>query len=129
MTLTPMERMLLLNVLPSEGDFGTLKIVRELRESLSFSEEEHETLKVQRGWKCRLCQAEVLGATPIPCPNDGEDMAPTGQMVWDDQEGMEKEFALGAKAKELIVTSLKTLNDDKKLSNEHFSLYEKFIEG
>jgi len=48
--LNTAQRLVLLDVLPKEGNYTTLKIVRKLKESLSFSEEEHKRLKfVQDG--------------------------------------------------------------------------------
>ena len=49
--LSVVDRVCLLGVLPKEGDFATLKLVRKLRESLSFSEEENKLLnfKVEDG--------------------------------------------------------------------------------
>jgi len=44
MKLSVLERILLLNALPSEGSLTTIMIIRELRESLSFSEDEHKVL-------------------------------------------------------------------------------------
>lgn len=100
--------MLLLNILPREGDFTTLKIVRKMRETLSFSEAEHKTLQ----------------------PKNNE-----GKVEWRiiDDDGnpipQEKEVNLGEKATDIIVETLKKLDKEKKLKEEHYSLYEKFIGG
>jgi len=104
MKLTVLERIILLGVLPAEGNFLTLKIVRKLREALSFTEDEHKTLEItQNGdtirWK-------------------GENEDPAG-----------KEIEIGEKATDLIVESLKQLDEQKKLTEQHFSLYEKFIDN
>ena len=45
MQLSVAERLLLLNVLPKEGDILSLRIVLKLKEELSFSEAEHAALK------------------------------------------------------------------------------------
>src|SRR5207247_9230228 len=45
MEFSVQERLILLSILPAEGDLTTLRIVRGLREQLSFSEEEHALLK------------------------------------------------------------------------------------
>lgn len=42
MELGVAERIILLNILPREGDLTTLRIVRDLQTSLSFTEEEHK---------------------------------------------------------------------------------------
>ena len=43
-TLSVKGRLMLLGILPAEGDLTTIRIVRELREGLSFSETEHKQL-------------------------------------------------------------------------------------
>ncbi|KKL11469.1 hypothetical protein LCGC14_2545550, partial [marine sediment metagenome] len=47
MLLNVKQRLLLLNILPDQGDYITLKIIREQQERLSFSEEELKRLKVK----------------------------------------------------------------------------------
>ena len=102
MNLQVGERLVLLSTLPQEGNFTTLKIVRELRESLSFSEEEHKTYGFNQ----------------------------EGDMVfWDKAKDTPKDVHIGEKATDIIVDALKKLNDNKKLRNEHFTLYEKFVGG
>jgi len=87
--------------LPQEGNFITLKVVRKLRESLSFSEEEIKQYK--------FVQSE-------------------GRVTWDDKAEQSKEIELGEKAMDIISEALKKLNEDKKLKDEHFTIYEKFVE-
>ena len=48
MDLTVRERLLLLQILPRQGDLTTIKIVRRLREELSFDEDEHRQLNFQQ---------------------------------------------------------------------------------
>jgi len=100
MELQISERLVLLSILPVEGDFTTLKIVRKLRESLSFNEEEHKLYKFK--------QEE-------------------GKVFWDNDAGDSKDIDIGEKAQDIIVNALEKLNQDKKLRDEHFSLYEKFV--
>ena len=102
MELGVFERLILLNILPGEGDFTTLKIVRKMRESLSFTEEEHKALEFKQ-----------------------ED---EGRVLWKQKADKPKEISIGEKATDIIVGVLKKLNDDKKLQDQHYSLYEKFIE-
>ena len=102
MELNISERINLLDILPQQGDFTTLKIVRELRESLSFNEEEHKKHNFRQ----------------------------EGSMTyWDNDVGETKDIHIGEKANDIIVATLKKLNDDKELRNEHFTLYEKFVGG
>jgi hypothetical protein len=99
MKLTVLERMALLHALPQEGNFATLKIVRKLREDLSFSEAEY------KAW--------------------GIEELPNGRMSWKVNE--EKELEFGEKATDIIVASLKKLNETDKLTVDHLSVYEKFV--
>ena len=101
MKLSVGDRLILLGVIPQQGDFTTLKIVRNMRDDLSFSEEEHKKLKIRQ---------------------EGE------MMFW--EEGLEdKEINFGEKATDIIVDAFKKLNEQKKLRIEHMELYEKFVEG
>ena len=100
MKLTIHERLILLGVLPGEGDFTTLRIIRELRESLSFSEEEHKVLKFQ---------------------------FQDNQVTWESKAEKDKEVHIGERATDIIRGAFKQLNDQKRLRLEHMDLYERFI--
>jgi len=106
MILSVKERLMLLGVLPNQGDFTTLKIIRKMREDLSFSEEEHKVLNFQ---------------------ND----AAKGTIAWnmETDKGIQKDVALGEKAQEIIKASLQKLNSEKRLLMDHMDVYEKFCEG
>ncbi len=103
MRLAVMERVLLGNMLEVEvGNFTTLKLVREARESLSFTKEEINELQFVQDGKNLKWDAEAaleLGEIEILL-NDVVD---------------------------IIKRMLTTLNDQAKLTDQHFSLYEKFI--
>ena len=99
MILNVLDRVTLLGVLPEQGDFVTLKIVRQLRESLSFTEEELRELKITQS----------------------ED-----RINWNPSADKGKEIQIGEKATDIIVGALKQLNDQKKLTQQHYDLYEKF---
>lgn len=101
MELDVRERLVLLSILPAEGDFVTLKVARKLRENLSFSEEEIKEYK--------FVQEE-------------------GRVTWDDKAEQSKEIEIGEKAMDIIKESLRKLNEQKKLKDEHFTIYEKFVE-
>ena len=102
------ERFALLGLLPSEGNFATLKVVRKLRESLSLTEEEIKHFEVKQ------------------IPTSGGQ----SQLTWSVEKATEeKEFEFGEFAIDMIKTELKKLEEDKKLEDKHFSLYEKFIEN
>lgn len=100
MILSVYDRLMLLNILPKEGDFTTLKIVRTLRDNLSFSEEEHAALQFKR---------------------EGN------STFWRDDVEVNKDVAIGEKATDIIVDALKALNKAKKLTEQHIDLYEKFV--
>ena len=102
MLLTVRERLILLSILPQEGDFLTLKVLRKLQENLGFSEDEFARYKF-------------------------ENLA-DGRVKWDNAEEQDKEVELGRKATEIIVTALTKLNDQKKLKLEHYDLYGRFVE-
>ena len=52
-----------------------------------------------------------------------------GRVTWNSQKAKDKEIPIGEKATDVIIDLLKKLDDSKKLTNEHFSLYEKFMKG
>lgn len=96
------ERLVVMSLLPAEGSFVTLKIVRDLQMELSLTEEE----------------IALSGIKDLP----------TGGVEAKDWDAVpEKEFIFGDKAKEIIVNALVKLDKDEKLRNEHFSVYEKFV--
>lgn len=95
----------LLDILPREGDFLTLKIIRELQNELSFSEAEIKKFKIIQ----------------VPAPDGGV------RVTWQDIPGKDKDVSIGEKANDVIVLALSKLNEAKKLKMEHYSLYERFI--
>jgi len=100
--LTVIERLVLLNILPKEGDFTTIKLLRKLRENLSFDEDEHKKLEFVQ---------------------DGD------QVRWNQKALTDKHIQIGEKQADIIQSALEKLNTEKKLTDEHFSLYEKFVEN
>src|SRR3990167_4165132 len=101
MQLLVQERIALLGLLPQQGDFATLKILRVLREELSFSSEEHELLEF-------VDTAE-------------------NQIAWDGTKDPLKEFTFTRKETAIIEEALKKADKQKSLSFEHFSVFEKFF--
>jgi len=102
MLLSVFDRLILLNILPKEGDITTLKIIRTLKDNLSFSEDEHKSLEFK---------------------HEGD------QIAWQQGADIPKEIEIGEKATDIIIESLKSLNKAKKLTEAHLPLYEKFIGG
>jgi hypothetical protein len=104
--LTVIERFRLLGILPTQGDFATLKIVRKLRETLSLSEEENERFGMQR--------IEVDGQPAFK---------------WDDKVPQEAEIEISAMGRNIIVSKLAELSSSKKLTEDLLTVYEKFVEA
>jgi len=94
------------NILPQEGDFVTLKVLRNLRMDLSFNDDELKKWSIQSS---------------------------NGQVNWrlftDKNKPIDQdaEIEVGVKAKDIIVKALADLNEKKKLREEHLTLYERFI--
>ena len=106
MKLNISERLVLLEILPKEGSLLTLRIIRELQNELSFSEEELKEFNVR---------IEV---------HEGKIMA-----RWDPgKENIEKDVPIGERATEIIVRRLKEFDEQKALTMRMMSVYEKFVE-
>lgn len=102
MKLNTLERLVLLNILPREGTITTIKIVRELREALSFSEEEHAALKFEK--------------------------LPGGGMQWVVEADTDKEVTIGPRAHVLVSETLERMDKEGKLAEDHVGLWDKFAE-
>ena len=104
MELGVLERIRLLGILPEQGDIGTLKIVRRLRESLSFSEEEIKEMEI----------SFVRSAGQI-------------EYKWNNKK--EKPLVIEFKPMSLriITDALRDANKAKRLTEQHISIYEKFF--
>ncbi len=104
MRLKLKERFKAMVLLPEQGDFVTLKIVRELREALSPSEEEITNLEVVQDNK-------------------------TSHVTWNStKDGAGVDIPIGPKAFEIVWGILEKLDKDKKLSADQFDLYEIFCD-
>lgn len=52
-----------------------------------------------------------------------------GAYSWNPEKGsIEKEFEIGEREEDVIISALKKLNETKKLEQQHFTLYEKFVD-
>ncbi|MBA7553119.1 hypothetical protein ES705_45706 [subsurface metagenome] len=100
--LTLFERFMVMTLLPPEGSYRTLKIIRELQMELGTTEEEDKLAGLY----------DLLGGG-----TDAEN--------WDAVEP--KEIVFGDVAKALVVDALKKLDEEEKLRQQHFTLYEKFV--
>ena len=101
-TLTVLERLVLLSLLPKEGSFLTLKLLRKFREALSFDELELRKLSFVQ---------------------DGD------QVRWDTQTGnkVRKTLKIGDTLVKMITDILKDLDRKEKLTEDQVSLYTKFV--
>ena len=102
MKLNIRDRFVLLNILPPEGDFSTVKIVHRLRQDLAPSEKEFKDYNIQ---------------------------TKDGQVMWDDAVDKKrgpKDVEIGGKAFSIIEEQFKKLDKEKKLTEGHISTYELF---
>jgi len=140
MELDIMERVKLLEALPSEGDLLTLKILRKLRESLSFSEAELKTFGATHEYMCpnrgeedgKMVKCDNKGFFPVQptCVEHDTLMLPTGQInlvVPPEALALKKEIHMGPQALGVASNTLKRLNNSGRLTEAHVSLYEKFF--
>ena len=105
MKLSVIERVLLGGIMSKyQGTFVNIKLIREGREALSFNEEETASLNfVQVGDK----------------------------ITWNPDAAVKYEsvdITLGDNISKIIKELFQKLNDEAKLTEQHFSLYEKFVE-
>ena len=104
--LSIMNRLSLLGLLINEGDITTLKILRELREELSFTPEEHVAINFRP--------------------------QPDGKLIWNDDAdpNIEVEFTgIREIILEKVKTQLKEWEKAGTLKLDYLSLYEVLIEG
>lgn len=103
MKLKVIERIMLMGALPAENNFVTLKILRKLHMDLGFTEKEIKDFKMTADGNTTRWDATAEPA-----------------------EGVEIE--IGEKAVDIIVEALKKMDEQKKLTAQHLSLCEKFLE-
>ena len=101
-SLNLFERIVVMGLLPAEGNFATLKIVNELKMELAPTEEEFKKAGLS-ALESGGIQAKDWLAVP------------------------EKEITLGETAEGIIVKALKKLDKESKLRAEHMTVYAKFI--
>lgn len=96
------ERINLMEILPAEGSFLTLRVLRELKLNLGVKDEEFKLFEI---------------------------VQKDNQITWNDKANKEIEFELGEKAVDIIIEQLEKLDKNKKLEDKHFSLFEKFVKN
>jgi hypothetical protein len=100
MKLTVLERLYLLALLPQKEEISVLKIIRDLKNSLSLTEEEYKEFDVK-----------VEG----------------GITRWNEKGLEEREISIGEVATKVCVNALKEADKQKLLTEQHISLYDKFV--
>lgn len=98
--LNVLERLSVLQILPQESDFATLKIVRGLQEQVGLAEEEYKEYEIK---------------------------LENGSYSWNEKGRVEKEFELGEVSANIIKDQLKEINKAKKVTGRIMTLYEKFM--
>lgn len=99
MTLTVLDRLLLLNMLPAQGSVTTLQQVKAVREKASFTDEEIETFEL---------------------------VETDGQVRWNVEKVVGLEVAFTSKQEAVIVDALKKADSASTLTEQHLPLWEKF---
>ncbi|NIN70262.1 MAG: hypothetical protein GTO63_37405 [Anaerolineae bacterium] len=96
------KRLILLNIVAGvRGNLTELRILREVKEALSFSEGEHAALKIQER---------------------------NGRLHWDTKADEPKEIEIGEVAKHIIVRRFKELNKQGQLAQDHLDIVDLFPE-
>lgn len=135
MLLSVLERVLLSQALPAQGSFTNLKLLREARETLSFTEEENKELNFrQEGESLQWTGLKIINkATGNPVEGSVEfveKMVKKNPELFEQRLSVEdKDFEFGEVVTDLIVKAIKDLDKQEKLTNDHLPLYEKFIES
>lgn len=103
--LTVKQRIDLLSILPQHGDYLTVKMIRVLREELSFTQEEHEELKLKSN--------------------------PNGTIEWKASAAEEcaKEVEIPETIVKIIKETLEKLNEAKQITEAHLDFYEMFMQN
>jgi len=96
------ERINLMAILPAEGNFITLKVIRELKANLGVKDKEFKTFEI---------------------------IQKDNQITWNEKGNEELEFEFGEKATDIIIEQLEKLDRTKKLEDKDFSLFQKFVKN
>jgi len=104
MKVTVLERFVILNILPSEGNMLDLRAAANVREAVEFSEKELASLNIEQA---------------------GD------QLKWDTEaaEAIAKDVDWSGPQTSLIVVTLRKLDAEQKLTPNHLSLCDKFSIG
>ena len=103
MLLTIAERLMVQSVLPSKSDYLTLCVARDVRDAVDFTQDE-------------------IAMGGIRATEKGYKWAP-------EVDTDEADIELGEAETGLIVIELKKLNEGRSLTDNHYSIYRKFVLG
>jgi len=117
MKLNLMERFTVLQILPTEGNFATLNIVRKLQEALAPTEDEYTEFGIKGPGEEFI---EEDGTVTI---------IPEDKTRWNTVGAEEREIEVGEKASDIVVEALNKLDKEKKLTPQHLTVYEKFVKN
>ena len=101
MLLSVADRLLLLQLLPTEGDVTTLRVVRDARAAIGLTEFELKRFEVVQD---------------------------NGTVRWSNSKAESVEIEIGDAAAGIISAELQKRNTARKLNEAHLPLYEKFCE-
>jgi len=142
MKLSVKARLLILQVLPDESNITTMRIVRDLRRNLGFSEAESEALAFRNGedWSqgCPQCGEQeperlfsrhdddygVRMATCLSCKHQG--MAGANQIGWNQNADENADIEIGDVAKKIIREQFEKLDREGKIKPDHLDICEMF---
>lgn len=135
MKFSPVERVKLLEILPDHGSIFNLKILRKLREGLSFGEEELKMVIIRQEYHCpyrnelgQRCENSGYFPEALKCGMHNLLMEPTGLANFNFlPEFPDKEVFMGPEAISIIAETLKQFDAGGELTDQHISLYEKFF--
>jgi len=116
MKLNLNERLAIFPILPKEGDFTVLRIVKDLQEKVGLGEEDHKTYEIKR-----------FNAEDKEVPF-GDSTAVSSKWNSKLAEEVYLDIDLGDKAKEIVRSALLELDKEKKLTTAHLTVYEKFVQ-
>ncbi len=94
------ERINLMEILPVEGNFITLGIIREFKVNIGVKDKEFKLFGIEQK---------------------------DNKITWKEEGNKEIDFDFGDKAVEIVIEELEKLDKGKKLEDKHFSLFTKFV--
>ena len=116
MPLTVVERMVIPRILPTQGDFRTLRIVKRINAKVELTDDEVEVLNVRQ-----------VGDRLHWRDGTEEDVSDEEREILHTLVKEGKEIELEEAELELLREELRKLNDSKRLEMNMISLYEKIV--